>query len=155
MILGGTPSFPCHAELMDGYLSPGTCVIQDAGYAAAYPDLDFIPAAAVLTRVVSRPGPDTFTTDLGTKAVATDPTPERAVIAGMEYAWTKMQNEEHWVVQVPPEHVGDIPPIGTVLFAIPVHVCPTSALYPEAAVVQEGKLAGWWEITARNRKIHF
>ena len=154
-IYGGTPSFPCHKELTDGYLSPGTCVIHDAGYRQAYQDMDFIPAAAVMTRVVSRPGRDTFTLDLGTKAVASDPAGERAVLAGMEYAVTVMQNEEHWVVRVPEEHIKDIPAIGTEMFAIPWHVCPTSALYPEAAVVEDGHLKDWWTITARNRKLVF
>ncbi|MBQ9612567.1 MAG: D-TA family PLP-dependent enzyme [Lachnospiraceae bacterium] len=155
VVLGGTPSFPCHKVLTEEYLSPGTCVIHDAGYRDSYRDMEFTPAAAVLTRVVSRPERDTFTLDLGTKAVASDPAGDRAVLAGMEYAATVMQNEEHWVVRVPEEHIKDIPEIGTELFAIPVHVCPTSALYPEAAVVREGHLRDWWAITARNRKITF
>ena len=153
LIMGGTPSFPCHQKLNEEYLSPGTCIIQDAGYQAAYRDLDFVPGAAVLTRVVSVQGNNTFTLDMGTKAVATDPAPERAVLSGMEYAKTVLQNEEHWVVEVPPEHAGDIPEVGDVLFAIPMHVCPTSALYPEVPVVSDGKLVDWWQVTARNRKI--
>ena len=92
LIMGGTPSFPVHAEMTGEFLSPGTCVIQDAGYRNAYPDLQFTPAAALLTRVISRPSRDTFTLDLGCKAVATDPTPERAEIVGMEYARTVIQN---------------------------------------------------------------
>ena len=155
MIYGGTPGFPCHEELTNGYLSPGTCVLQDAGYRDAYPDLPFVPGAAVMTRVVSRPTEDTLTLDLGCKAVATDPPIPRAEIVGMEYAKTILQNEEHLVLRVPPEHIKDIPPIGTVLYAIPVHICPTSALYDRAAVVEEGRLTDWWEITARNRRITF
>ena len=153
LIMGGTPSFPVHAEMTGEFLSPGTCVIQDAGYRKAYPDLQFTPAAALLTRVVSRPSRDTFTLDLGCKAVATDPTPERAEIVGMEYARTVIQNEEHWVVRVPEEHIADIPPIGTELFAIPTHVCPTSALYPAVPVVENGKVTGWWKVAARDRHL--
>lgn len=153
-IMGGTPSFPCHAAATRNYLSPGTCLVQDAGYEAAYPDLHFIPAAAVLTRVVSRPSPDTFTTDLGTKAVASDPEPIRAVLAEMPWAKPILQNEEHWVLQVPPEHIPDIPAIGTVLYAIPWHVCPTSALYPSVPVVENGQVVEWWDVTARNRRLH-
>ena len=155
LVMGGTPSFPCHAEMTQEFLSPGTCVIQDAGYRAAYPDLDFVPGAAVLTRVVSRPSETTFTLDLGVKAVASDPSGERAQIAGMEYATTVLQNEEHWVVRVPAEHVKDIPPIGTELFAIPTHVCPTSALYPQVPVVEGGHICEWWTVTARDRKLSF
>ncbi len=153
LIMGGTPSFPVHAEMTGEFLSPGTCVIQDAGYRNAYPDLQFTPAAALLTRVISRPSRDTFTLDLGCKAVATDPTPERAEIVGMEYARTVFQNEEHWVVRVPEEHIDDIPPIGTELFALPIHVCPTSALYPEVPVVEDGKIVGWWKVAARDRRL--
>ena len=151
LIMGGTPSFPVHAEMTGEFLSPGTCVIQDAGYRNAYPDLKFTPAAALLTRVVSRPSRDTFTLDLGCKAVATDPQPERAEIVGMEYARTVIQNEEHWVVRVP--DIADIPPIGTELFAIPTHVCPTSALYPAVPVVENGKVTGWWKVAARDRRL--
>ena len=153
LIMGGTPSFPVHAEMTGEFLSPGTCVIQDAGYRKAYPDLKFTPAAALLTRVVSRPSRDTFTLDLGCKAVATDPQPERAEIVGMEYARTVIQNEEHWVVRVPEEHIADIPPIGTELFAIPTHVCPTSALYPAVPVVENGEVTGWWKVAARDRRL--
>lgn len=153
LIMGGTPSFPCHAEMTGEFLSPGTCVIQDAGYRASYPDLSFTPGAAVLTRVVSRPSNDTFTLDMGTKAVASDPAPERAVVVGMEYAKTVLQNEEHWVLRVPAEHIGDIPPIGTELFAIPTHVCPTSALYPAVPAVENGQITGWWTVAARDRKL--
>lgn len=153
LIMGGTPSFPCHAVMTEEFLSPGTCFVQDAGYDAAYPDLKFVPAAAVLTRVVSHPTADTFTVDLGTKAVASDPEPLRAVLADMPWAVPVMQNEEHWVLQVPPEHKEEIPSIGAVLYAIPWHVCPTSALYPSVPVVEDGKVCDWWEVTARNRKI--
>ena len=116
-------------------------------------DLHPATAAALLTRVVSRPSRDTFTLDLGCKAVATDPQPERAEIVGMEYARTVIQNEEHWVVRVPEEHIADIPPIGTELFAIPTHVCPTSALYPAVPVVENGKVTGWWNVAARDRRL--
>ena len=153
LVMGGTPSFPCHAALTGEFLSPGTCVIQDAGYQAAYPDLDFVPGAAVLTRVVSRPSECTFTLDMGVKAVASDPQGDRAVIVGMEYAKTEIHNEEHWVLRVPPEHAADIPPIGAEVFAIPTHVCPTSALYPRVPAVEGGKVIAWWEVTARDRKI--
>ncbi len=155
VVYGGTPSFPCHTAQTDGYLSPGTCVLQDAGYRDAYPDLSFTPAAAVLTRVVSRPSECTFTLDVGVKAIASDPPIPRCEIVGFEDAETVMQNEEHLVLRVSPERAADIPPIGTVLYALPMHICPTSALYPSAAAVRDGRFIGWWEVTARNRRITF
>lgn len=155
MVMGGTPSFPCHAHATDAFLSPGTCIVQDAGYHAAYPDLPFVPGAAVLCRVISRPSADTFTVDMGTKAVASDPKEERAVLVGMAYAVTVIHNEEHWVLRVPQAHREDIPPIGTELFAIPTHICPTTALYPRVPVVENGKVIDTWAVAARNRKINY
>ncbi|MDR2376071.1 MAG: alanine racemase, partial [Treponema sp.] len=45
LVAGGTPTFPCHARGKTGYFSPGTCFVQDWGYASKYPDLDFVPGA--------------------------------------------------------------------------------------------------------------
>jgi D-serine deaminase-like pyridoxal phosphate-dependent protein len=153
IVMGGTPSFPCHRNFTNEFLSPGTCVIQDAGYRDAYPDLPFTPGAAILTRVVSRPTEDTFTLDLGTKAVACDPPLPRAEVIGFEAAETVMQNEEHLVLRVPAAHIPDIPEIGSVLFALPVHICPTTALYPSVPAVENGRVIEWWDVTARDRRI--
>ncbi len=57
MVMGGTPSFPCHAMYEGVYLSPGTCLIQDYGYASAYKDLPFEIGAMLLSRVISHPAP--------------------------------------------------------------------------------------------------
>ena len=75
LVMGGTPTFPIHAELdIPGVeCSPGTCVLQDDSYRSRYPDLLFTPAALILTRVVSHPRPGLLCLDLGYKAVAADP----------------------------------------------------------------------------------
>lgn len=154
VIMGGTPTFPCHKKYdLDVCYSPGTCIVQDFGYQSSYRDIDQVPGAVVLGRVVSRPSDSTFTIDIGVKAIASDPPVERGQIVGMEYAKTVMQNEEHWVLSVPQDKISSIPEIGDVVFAIPTHVCPTSALYPEAVVVENGEHIGNWEVTSRNRKI--
>ena len=61
VVVGGTPTLPCHAtrDEPDLELSPGTVVFWDAGYTAGLPDMDFLHAALLLTRVVSKPGGDT------------------------------------------------------------------------------------------------
>jgi D-serine deaminase-like pyridoxal phosphate-dependent protein len=153
IIAGGTPSFPCHAVHSDWYLSPGTSFIHDFGYDTNFPDLACTPAAVVASRVVSHPAPYTFTCDCGVKAIATDPMPERGTIAGLPEAKTVMQNEEHWVFRLPEEI--PVPAIGTVLYIIPTHICPTSALYPEILVAKDGQITETWPVTARNRKICF
>ncbi|HEY2147523.1 MAG TPA: D-TA family PLP-dependent enzyme, partial [Pirellulales bacterium] len=51
-IAGGTPTFPFHARHLDRECSPGTCVLSDAGCSTSYRDLEFLTAAAVLSRVI-------------------------------------------------------------------------------------------------------
>ena len=59
-----------------------------------------------------------------------------------------MHSEEHLVVETRgPTAI----PIGTPLLAIPTHICPTVALHRRAYVIEDGKLAGQWEVTARDR----
>lgn len=151
LIAGGSPTMPCHAD-KGVFLSPGTVFFWDAGYAASFPDMPYTPAAAVLTRVVSHPAPGLFTLDCGVKAVASDPQPPlRGVIAGLPNAEPVMQNEEHYVWRMPAGHEDERPAIGAVEYLIPVHVCPTTALYPAAVVISGGEIDGMWEVTARDR----
>ncbi len=153
IVAGGSPTFPCHALDKELFLSPGTCILQDQGYASLLPDLHFEFAALLLTRVISHPREQYFTIDLGTKAVASDPQQPRIKLLGYEDAEIVMHNEEHLVFRIPEDSNLLCPPIGTVLYAIPRHICPTSALYPSAFIAKNGKIIDEWAITARNRKI--
>ncbi|QTQ11276.1 D-TA family PLP-dependent enzyme [Treponema parvum] len=154
LIMGGTPSFPCHAKLTKYYLSPGTVFINDAGYRDGFKDLPFVPAAALLTRVISHPVKGVFTLDLGYKAIASDPQGVRGELQNWPNAEPVLQNEEHWVFKMKKGHENEVPPIGTVLYVIPTHICPTSALYPSVLVSENGKITESWDVTARNRKIN-
>jgi D-serine deaminase-like pyridoxal phosphate-dependent protein len=150
LVMGGSPTFPCHARNRDVFLSPGTFFIQDHGYDAKYQDLAFTPGATVLTRVISRPREDLFTLDLGYKAIASDQEGERGIITDLPNARPEAQSEEHWVFRM----TGNpCPPIGTVLHVIPTHICPTTALYPGIHVVRGRELVNYWEVEARNRRI--
>ena len=51
------------------------------------------------------------------------------------------------------EYKNDIPAIGNVLYVIPTHICPTSALYPEVLIADKGEIYDVWTVTARNRKL--
>ncbi|MDR7810924.1 D-TA family PLP-dependent enzyme [Lacrimispora sp.] len=153
VVAGGTPSFPCHAENTNWYLSPGTAFITDAGYYKNLPDLGFIPGAAVMTRVISHPAPGLFATDLGYKGIASDPVVQRGYIVGLEEAVPVIHSEEHWVFKM--EDAARIPAIGTCLYVIPTHICPTSALYPEILLVKNGEVINTWKVTARNRKLSY
>jgi len=149
VVMGGTPTFSCHRETEGVFLSPGTFFVQDYGYSSKYSDLDFTPGAAILSRVISHPKDGFFTLDTGSKAIATDPA-DRGVIADLPDAKPVFQSEEHWVWTLEGK---ELPPIGKVLYILPTHICPTSALYPGVIVVKNGERVDYWEIGARNRKI--
>lgn len=150
VVAGGSPTFPIHALRKDVECSPGTCVFWDAGYAQKLPDLDFKPAALLLTRVVSKPGSNRLCLDLGHKAVASEMPQPRAQFLELDDARPVLHSEEHLVIET--AHAGDYQ-VGDVLFAVPWHVCPTVALHSAATVIEGGQATGTWEVTARNREI--
>ena len=135
-IMGGTPTMPCHIRLQDGAVSPGTTVLWDSGYGKRYADLTFETAAAVLTRVISRPAPGIFTLDLGYKGIASDPPESRGVLVGMSHAKALFQNEEHWTFQMEEGHEAACPSVGQEFCVIPTHICPTCALYDKAYIIE-------------------
>ena len=153
IVAGGTPSFPAWAAIDESIVecSPGTCLLQDAGYGGNYADLDFTPAALVLTRCISRPTPTRITFDLGSKAVASDPpNGQRVFFPDLPDAKAVLQNEEHLVLES--EHADRFEP-GDELLAIPTHICPTTALHKEVTVVQNGEVVDSWPVVARDRKL--
>lgn len=151
LVCGGTASFPVYAELKDPAIevSPGTCIFNDVGYSEAFPDLEFRPAALLLTRVVSRPTADRVTFDLGYKAIASDPPVGRRLqILDIPDAEQVLQNEEHLVIQT--ARADEFQP-GDEAYAVPRHICPTCALHKEAFVIANGKLSERWLVAARDR----
>ena len=152
ILCGGTPTFPVYAQMNHPgiRLSPGTSVFHDAGYGDAFPDLGFRPAAAVLTRVISRPTADRITLDVGNKAIAADPVGQRAYFPEIPDARQLLHNEEHMVLQT--AAVANYQP-GDVLLAIPTHICPTSALHTAAIVIENGQPTESWQVVARDRRL--
>lgn len=150
ILCGGTPTFPVYAAMDHPKirLSPGTSVFHDVGYGEAFPDLGFRPAAVVLTRVISRPTSDRITLDVGNKAIAADPTTQRAYFPAIPDGKQLLHNEEHLVLQT--ESANDYEP-GDALLAVPIHVCPTSALHTAATVIEGGQVTESWPVTARDR----
>ncbi len=150
LVASGSPTFAIHARHQDRELSPGTTVLWDFGYGDKHPDLPFVPAALLLMRVVSKPGPNRLTLDLGHKAVAAENPHPRVRIIEIPEATFPMQSEEHLVIETPRAQEFSI---GQVLHGIPRHVCPTVALHNEAVVIANGAVADRWPITARGRRI--
>src|SRR5262249_28214069 len=145
-------SFPIHALLDEPgvELSPGTCVLHDVGYGSKLPDLPFVPAAALLTRVISRPRPHRLCLDLGHKAGAAAPKGPRVGLQEIPDAEFPTHSEEHLVAQTP--RAGEFP-VGTPMLGFPYHICPTCALHRRAYVIEGGEQVDEWEVAARDRVI--
>lgn len=148
LIAGGTPTFPIHAKRPDVECSPGTLVFWDAGYGTKVPDMDYLHAALVLTRVISKPGVNRLCLDLGHKAIAAENPHPRVILFGLEDAKAVMQSEEHLVIETPRANEFAI---GTAIYGIPWHICPTVALHSQAVVVRNGRAGEKWPVTARER----
>jgi D-threonine aldolase len=152
IVAGGTPTFPFHARRIGVECSPGTCVLWDAGYGKNLPDLDFLPAAVLLTRVISRPAADRLCLDLGHKAVASEMPHPRVIFPALPDAKAVMHSEEHLVLETP--RAAEFP-VGSVLYGIPWHVCPTVALHSEVRLARGGIVCETWPVVARARRITF
>jgi D-serine deaminase-like pyridoxal phosphate-dependent protein len=150
LVAGGTPTFPFHAQQTDRECSPGTTVLWDFGYADKMVDLPFLPAAVLLTRVVSKPGPNRLCLDLGHKSVAAENPHPRVRFLELPDAPAVAQSEEHLVIET--SRAGEFS-IGAALHGIPRHVCPTVALYSEATLVRGGAAVERWPIAARARRL--
>ena len=150
VITSGTPTFPMHARREGVECSPGTCVFWDAGYARKLPDLDFLPAAVLLTRIVSKPTANRLCLDLGHKAVASEMPHPRVVFLNLNDATPVVHSEEHLVVETPQVASSKV---GDCFYGIPWHVCPTVALHSEVAVVRNGRVEGRWKVMARDRSL--
>lgn len=151
VVMGGTPTFPIYAETPGVEASPGTFVFHDYGYATRYPDLGFIPAALLLSRVISIPSSTRFTLDLGHKAIAADPEGARGTILNIDRTEVDTQHEEHWAINVPDTSKIHI---GQEVYVCPTHICPSVALHPFYYVIDsDGYYRETWEVTARNRGV--
>jgi D-serine deaminase-like pyridoxal phosphate-dependent protein len=59
-----------------------------------------------------------------------------------------VHSEEHLVVSS--ETSAERSP-GDLVFALPVHICPTMALHEQVYVVEDGRVSGTWKVVARSR----
>ena len=103
-----------------------------------------------MSRIISKIENDKICVDLGHKSVAAEQPFPRVHFLNLPDAKQISQSEEHLVLKV--ENNTDLK-IGTVLYGVPKHICPTCALYEKAYVVENGKIEKEWRIVARDRKI--
>ena len=152
IVAGGTPTFPIHAKRAGVEVSPGTFIFWDKGYQQILKEQPFEFAALVVTRVISKPDNHTVCLDLGHKSIASEnPLPQRVHFLNATGVTPTGHSEEHLVLRVENEEA--LTP-GDVLYGVPHHICPTVALYEEAAVCSDGNVEAFWPILSRKRKIN-
>lgn len=151
IVAGGSPSFPIHAKRGNVECSPGTFVYWDKGYSDLCPEQDFLPAAVLVSRVISLPSNSKICIDLGHKSVSAENEITRRVFFPQAPGLVPLgQSEEHLVLEAEEGHAFHI---GDVLYGIPFHVCPTVALYERAITIEDGAVTGEWMNEARDRRI--
>ncbi|MEP0133687.1 MAG: D-TA family PLP-dependent enzyme [Eudoraea sp.] len=150
LVMGGSPSFPIHAARNDVETSPGTTLLWDERYGSSFKDMPFLPAAVLLTRIISKPKEGVICLDLGHKAIAPEMDFPRVKIFGLEDAEQTGQSEEHLVLHYPKSETLKI---GDIFYAIPMHICPTVAKYSKVLTVDDGQITGAWKIAARDHQM--
>jgi D-serine deaminase-like pyridoxal phosphate-dependent protein len=150
IVAGGSPTFPVWASRGDAEASPGTTILWDYGYSSSFPDMDFLHAAVLLSRIVSKPAKELVCLDLGHKAVASEMAPPRIMIPEIENYSFISHSEEHMVISTP--DAGRLSP-GDPLYSIPWHICPTVDRYDTVYVVNGSEVTGEWKVEARKRRI--
>jgi D-serine deaminase-like pyridoxal phosphate-dependent protein len=104
-----------------------------------------------MTRVVSKPTNELLCLDLGHKAVASEMGHPRVHFTDLEQVEFLTHSEEHLVIQTPNAANFEV---GDVLYGIPTHICPTTALHQELVVVDDGEAVDLWKVFARDRRIN-
>lgn len=157
LVTSGTPAF-LHALAYPEFastrwvhrVSPGTVVFHDLRSEEENPDLALLPAAVVLSRVVSRPSDALATCDAGSKSLAAEAGDPAAAVLGWPGLEALRASEEHLPLRVVS---GPAPERGQVLMLVPRHVCPTVNLAEEAVIVEGGRVQGSVAVAARARDL--
>lgn len=156
LITAGTPTFPASLSYtgFGGRIihrtSPGTIVYNDATSLAQFPaSYGYVPAALVLSRVVSHPHAGIITCDAGHKTVSADAGLPTCVVVGHSGASPLSPSEEHLPIQIT---VGPAPAVGELLYLLPRHICPTVNNFDSALMVRDGRLAAVEKVSARGRE---
>lgn len=150
IIAGGSPSFPFHCKRKNVIASPGTTLLWDAGYGGLFPEMNFLPAAVLLTRIISKPKAGILCFDLGHKSIAPEMDFPRVKFLTLDHGRQISQSEEHLVVEYDDLKVLEV---GDEHYAIPRHICPTVAKYEYLQVVENRYITDAWKVAARNQKL--
>ena len=150
VVAGGSPTFPIHANRSDVECSPGTFIFWDWGYNRILKEQPFEFAALVLTRVLSKVSHDRICLDLGHKSIASENPFPRVQLLNAPEATQVGHSEEHLVLDVGDNSTFKV---GEVYYGVPIHVCPTVALYDYGHLISQHRIKERIKITARRRMI--
>jgi len=138
VVTSGTPGFqaalaypPFLASAFAHTVSPGTVVFHDRRSEEQNGDLGLVPAATVVSRVVSLPTDGIATCDAGSKSLAAEAGDPCAVVVGRPDLVARPPSEEHLPLRIVD---GPAPRRGDALTLVPRHVCPTVNLAAQALV---------------------
>ena len=137
IVAGGSPTFGIHASRNDVEVSPGTILLWDFGHSSSFTDMNFLHAAVLFTRVVSKPAGNLICIDLGHKAVASEMPQPRIMIPAIEDYTIAGHNEEHMIIRT--DHAESMKP-GDPVYAIPWHICPTVDRFDSVYVVGDSRV---------------
>lgn len=149
LVFGGSNTYPVYKKYDNIECSPGTFVLWDWGYHSTLPEQSFQIAAILISRVVSKPNENFICLDLGYKAISSEnPIHQRLHFLEKEDWQIVSQSEEHLVVCIPNEEWNSIV-LGSLVYVIPYHICPTVAMYPTYQVVDQQRVVDQWTIARR------
>ena len=158
VITAGTPAFPCtlsYPRFQDATFqhraSPGTVMYGDASAVQQLPsNYRYTPAVLVVSRAVSHPGGNIVTCDAGHKTLSVDCGVPNCEVLGHPDLKPMKPSEEHLPIAVPQGR--PLPPIGSFVYLVPKHVCPTVNNFDDALIVRDGKIEAVERVTARGRE---
>lgn len=162
VITSGTPSFPyavSYTKFQEHGLvhriSAGTLVYNDCLSLGTLPNWGYRPAALVLSSVVSSPLSHQVTCDAGHKVVSADAGIPSCAVIGYPNLTPGKPSEEHLPLSVADTNLtteNGFPKIGTKLYLLPRHVCPTVNNFDHALLVARGRVVAVEPVTARGHE---
>jgi len=129
-------------------ISPGTVVFHDLQYDELLEDVDLEPAAVVLARVVSHPREGLITCDAGSKSIAAECGNPVGFALGHPHMVGLSPSEEHLPMDVSAV-ASHVPVLGSMLYLVPRHICPSVNLAEKALLVRPDGRAEVVEVAGR------
>lgn len=157
IVTSGTPAAP-YAFSFAGFghapfvhrISPGTVVYNDMTSLEQLSGLGYAPAALVLSTVISHPTADTITCDAGHKSVSADAGVPTCEVVSHDGFTPLKPSEEHLPINCGSPNAR--PAIGSKLYLLPRHVCPTVNNFDEAIFVKDGRVKRLEKVSARGHE---